>query len=609
MTAPSTLVDRLAHWANTTPDAPALNEKRAGRWQALSWSQYHQRVRALGQALIELGHQPGECVALVGANRPEWVQCQFAIQAAQGIPAPIYVTNTAAQAAYIVKHSRARILIADGAEQVDKLLAAEAEGAFPELAHIITFDLLDAALHPRAKGRLRSFDQLLGDGRSSSRDAIDARIAAIDPAATCMLIYTSGTTGVPKAVELSHAGQLAVGASILAWAPFMSEPDAYHCISYLPLCHQAEQLITNVATLMVGGQVYFCPDLAHIKEYLTDVRPTVFLGVPRVWEKFEAALRANLGQKTGFAKQMVDFGMQSELAAFDTQVERGLRKHMTPRRFVARKLVVDKVKTALGLDRLQVAITGSAPIAVSTQRFFASLGIGIHEAYGLSETSGLCTLTDPLRPRFGTVGRPLSCAQVRISDEGEIQVQGVLNTKGYLHMPEESAALFTEDGWLKTGDLGAFDDEGNVKITGRIKELLITAGGKNVAPVELEHLIGGIDGVGQVVVVGDRKPYLSALVTLDPEAMDALRERIGVAAGSARELAAHRKLRDYLEDQIGKQCNAKVARYQTIKKFEVLPDEFSVDGGELTATMKLRRNVIADKYADVIERFYSDGVG
>jgi long-subunit acyl-CoA synthetase (AMP-forming) len=606
MTAPSTLVDRLAHWARTTPDAPALNEKRAGRWQALSWAQYHERVRALGAALIGLGHEPGQCVALVGANRPEWVQCQFAIQAAQGIPAPIYVTNTGAQAAYIVKHSRARVLIADGAEQVDKLLAAEAEGAFPELAHIITFDLLDAALHPRAKGRLRSFDQLLGDGRAATRASIDARIAAIDPSATCMLIYTSGTTGVPKAVELSHEGQLAVGASILEWAPFMSEPDAYHCISYLPLCHQAEQLITNVATLMVGGQVYFCPDLANIKEYLTDVRPTVFLGVPRVWEKFEAALRANLGAKTGFAKQMVDFGMQSELAAFDKQVARGLRRYMTPRRFAARKLVVDKVKTALGLDRLQVAITGSAPIAVSTQRFFASLGIGIHEAYGLSETSGLCTLTDPLRPRFGTVGRPLPCAQVRISDEGEIQVLGKLNTKGYLHMPEETADLFTDDGWLKTGDLGAFDDEGNVKITGRIKELLITAGGKNVAPVELEHLIGGIPGVGQVVVVGDRKPYLAALIALDHEGMDALRERIGVRAGSARELAANRKLRDYLEDQVQKQCNAKVARYQTIKKFEILPNEFTVEGGELTATMKLRRNVIAEKYADVIAGFYAD---
>ncbi|MBP7680528.1 MAG: long-chain fatty acid--CoA ligase [Deltaproteobacteria bacterium] len=609
MTSPSTLVDRLAHWAATTPDAPALNEKRAGRWQALSWSQYFQRVRALGAALVELGHQPGECVAIVGANRPEWVQCQFAIQAAQGIPAPIYVTNTAAQAAYIVQHSRARILIADGAAQVDKLLAAEAEGAFPALEHIITFDLLDEALHPRAAGRLRSFDQLLGDGRAARRDLIDARMASIDPAATCMLIYTSGTTGVPKAVELSHQGQLAVGASILEWAPFMSEPDAYHCISYLPLCHQAEQLITNVATLMVGGQVYFCPDLAHIKEYLTDVRPTVFLGVPRVWEKFEDALRANLGAKTGNAKRIVDFGMASELAAFDVQVERGLRSHMTPRRFLARKLVVDKVKTALGLDRLRVAITGSAPIAVSTQRFFASLGIGIHEAYGLSETSGLCTLTHPLRPRFGTVGRPLSCAQIRIADDGEIQVGGTLNTKGYLHMPAETAALFTEDGWLKTGDIGAFDDEGNVKITGRIKELLITAGGKNVAPVELEHLIGGIDGVGQVVVVGDRKPYLAALITLDPEGLAALRERIGVGASSAGELAGNRKLRDYLEDQIERQCNGKVARYQTIKKFEVLPAEFSVEGGELTATMKLRRNVIADKYSAVIERFYADGAG
>ena len=198
---------------------------------------------------------------------------------------------------------------------------------------------------------------------------------------------------------------------------------------------------------------------------------------------------------------------------------------------------------------------------------------------------------------------------MRIAEGGEIQVKGPLNTKGYLHMPAETAALFTDDGWLKTGDIGVFDDEGNVKITGRIKELLITAGGKNVAPVELEHLIGGIPGVGQVVVVGDRKPYLAALVTLDPEGIATLRERIGVAGGSARELTSNRKLRDYLEDQIERQCNAKVARYQTIKKFEVLPEEFSVEGGELTATMKLRRSVITDKYAAVIDGFYADGAG
>ena len=610
-----TLVGKIQHWAERTPDAPALHEKRAERWRHISWAQYWQNVRGLAKGLLELGHQRGECVAIVGANRPEWVQCQFAIQAIGGIPAPIYVTNTAEQAGYVVAHSRARILIADSAEQVQKLLSAEASGAFPALEHIVTFDRLEPATHSDlrefggALDRLRSLDQVLGDGRKADADierALVERLDAIEPTDTCMLIYTSGTTGVPKAVELDHGGQLAIGQSLLEWAPFMAEPDAFHCISYLPLCHQAEQLITNVASLMVGGQVYFCPDLGDIKDYLTDVRPTLFLGVPRVWEKFEAALRRNLGEATGMKAKLVEFAMRSELEAFDEQVERGLRQHHPLKRRVARRLVVDKVKRALGLDRLRVAITGSAPISVDTQRFFASLGIGIHEAYGLSETSGLCTLTDPIRPRFGTVGRPISCAEVRISDEGEIQIRGRLNTKGYLHMPEETAALYTDDGWLRTGDLGRMDDEGNVKITGRIKELLITAGGKNVAPVEIEHHLTGIEGVGQAVVVGDRKPYLCALLTLDPEALPALSEKLGLRTTSLGDVARHKKTRAYLDERVASACNAKLARYQTIKKFEILPVEFTVETGEVTATMKLKRASIAEKYADIIEGFYAN---
>lgn len=600
-TGPRTLVHQIEHWAQAKPSRTALHGKKSGRWYAVTWAEYWQNVRAIGKALIALGHEPGECVAFMGANDPRWVEYQFGTQAAHGVPAPIYVTNTKEQAAFIVRNADAKILVCDDEKNLAKLLEAEKEGLFPRLGAILTFDAV-----PQAKDdpRIKSFDEVVALGRAEDDLEIERRMTALTGDETCILIYTSGTTGTPKGVQISHAGQLMIGHAVLGMYPEMKQDGRYHCISFLPLCHQAEQLLTNVCSLMTGGEVYFCPDLQQIRDYLVDVRPTVFLGVPRVWEKFEMALRGKLGQETGVKAKLADWCMRTELACFREQVESGNPAYMPTSRRIARKLVVDKVKQALGLDRLEIAITGSAPIAPSTQEFFASLGITIYEAYGLSETSGVATITDRRKPRFGTVGRPLPGVEVRISKEGEIQMRGANNTSGYFHLPNESKELYTEDGWLRSGDLGAFDDEGNLVITGRIKELIITAGGKNVAPVELENYIKSIPGLGHVVVVGDRQPYLCALVTLSPETVAELCKKAGVPEGNIAEVSQQKKVRSYVGEQIEKVCNAKVARYQTIKKFEIFPHEFTVDGGELTATMKLRRNVINDKYADVIAGFY-----
>ncbi len=604
--SPKSLVHYIEHWAAKKPHRPALHGKRDGRWYAVSWAEYWVNVRAIGKALIELGHREGECVAFVGANDPRWVQYQFGTEAVRGIPAPIYLTNTKEQAAFIVQNSEARILVCDGEAQLRKFLEAEAEGAFPKLEHILTFDAVPQA---RTDARIRSFEQVLEIGRAAHDGELDRRLEALTSDETALLIYTSGTTGTPKGVEISHAGQFVVGRAVTRIYPEMMEDGAYHCISYLPLCHQAEQLLTNVCSLMTGGEVSFCPDLGQIKDYLVDVRPTVFLGVPRVWEKFELALRGKLAQATGPKAVLADWCMQTELACFDEQLASGLAEYLPVRRRIARKLVVDTIKKALGLDRLKIAITGSAPIGPSTQRFFASLGITIYEAYGLSETSGAATITDRQKPRFGTVGRPFEGVEIRLSPEGEIELRGRNNTRGYFRLPQDSADLYTADHWLRTGDVGHLDSEGNLVITGRIKELIITAGGKNVAPVEMENHIKSIPGVGHAVVVGDRKPYLCALVTLSPETSAELCRRLGIPEAPIGELAANPRVRAYLHEQIEQVCNAKVARYQTIKKFVVLPHELTVEGGEMTATMKLKRKPIAAKYADEIESMYASGAG
>jgi len=601
MTAPPSLVHMIEGWARLRPARPALHAKRDGAWKTITWKEYWASVRAVGKALVSLGHQPGDCVAIVGANHPEWVQFEFGIEAARGIPAPIYPTNTKEQAAYIVANSGAKILVVDGKEQLDKFLEAEAEGLFPRLEHILTFFPIPRATDPR----IRTFEEVVGLGEQQPDSELDARLAAITPDETCLLIYTSGTTGVPKGVMLDHGGQIMVGeAAMEHFDVFQNEP--YIVVSYLPLCHQAEQMLTNVFALKTGGEVYFCPDLAFIKDYLVEARPTVFLGVPRVWEKFEAALRARLAETTGLRAALAGWARKTELAAMRKQIAMGDPDYSTLRRRLARLLVADKIRKGLGLDRLEVAVTGSAPIAVSTQEFFASIGILVYEGYGLSETSGLATITDYRRPGFGTVGVPLRGVEVRISSEGEIQLKGRNNTRGYLHMPEATAELYTEDGWLHTGDLGHVDGEGNLHITGRLKELLITAGGKNVAPVEMENHIKSIKGVGQVMVVGDRQPYLAALITLDPEGLDELCVKLDLRNEGIEAVSRHPAVRAYLDKRIDETCNAKVARYQTIKKFEVVPTEFSVDGGELTATMKLRRKQVTEKYADVIARLYEE---
>jgi long-subunit acyl-CoA synthetase (AMP-forming) len=604
MSAPHSLVHYIEHWAKLKPHRNALHGKRNGHWYSVSWEEYWASVRQVGKALVALGHREGECVAFVGVNDPRWVQYQFGTQAVRGIPAPIYLTNTKEQSAFIVANSKARILVCDSEAQLTKFLEAEAEGLFPRLEHILTFDEV-----PRAKtdARVKSFAQVLALGEAQSDAELERRLGAITETETCLLIYTSGTTGTPKGVQIGHGGQFVIGRALTGMYPEMSADGAYHCISYLPLCHQAEQLLTNVCSLMTGGEVSFCPDLQQIKDYLVDVRPTVFLGVPRVWEKFEMALRGKLGQTTGPKAKLAEWCMETELACFDEQLEKGLLEYQPLKRRAARKLVVDTIKKALGLDRLKVAITGSAPIAPSTQRFFASLGITIYEAYGLSETSGAATITDRRKPRFGTVGRAFDGVEIRLSSEGEIQIRGKNNSAGYFHLPEESRAMYDADGWLLTGDLGAFDDERNLIITGRIKELLITAGGKNVAPVEMENHVKSIPGVGHVVVVGDRKPYLVALITLSPETSSELAKNAGVPEGTLAELAANPKVRRYLEDEIERVCNAKVARYQTIKKFVILPHELSVDGGELTATMKLKRKPIVERYTREIATMYEGG--
>ena len=599
MTETWTLPAQIAKFAAERPERTALVEMGPhGDWVSTTWSEYWDAVRGLGKALIALGVQPGDGVALIGNNRRDWVISQMGISAAGAVPAPIYVTNTVEQVAYIVRHCRAKVAICDSQAQLDKYLHALDQGLI-DVEHIITMDSIESD-----REIVTTLAKTIARGSEESDAEVERRMAAAKPNDLALLIYTSGTTGVPKGAMCSHRGIEAMGQSLIETYPEMMEIDPSRYVSYLPLCHVAEQVFTNFVGLRVGSETYFCADLAKIKDHLVAARPHLFFAVPRVWEKFEAALTTNLLSATGIKAKLTAWARHVELESFRRSVATG-RDVDTFQRRLANKLVISKIKSAIGLDQLLGAGSGAAPAAHSTLEFFASIGVPIHEGFGMTETTGMATANPLGRPRFGTVGKPLPGVEVRIAEDGEILLRGANMVSGYLYMADQTADLWTDDGWLRTGDLGAIDQEGFLSITGRKKDLLITAGGKNVAPAEMENHLQGIPGIGQAVVIGDRQPYLCAILALEEEALPDLCQAAGVPVASLAEVAKHEKVRAFLADRIESDCNAKVARYQTIKKFEVLPHMLSVDGGELTPTMKVKRNVINDKYKTLIDGMYA----
>ena len=600
MTLQGTMLSQIEGGAKAYPGEAALHDRDPdGGWTTTTWGEYWAQVRRVGRGLMSLGLAPEDCVAVVGANRCDWVICQHGINAAQGIPAPLYTTLLPDQMAYIIGNAQAKIAICDDQTQLDKYLSIA--GRESTIEHIVTMDDLGSS-----DPRVITLAALMEKGDSVTDAELDTRLAAVQMDDVALLVYTSGTTGLPKGAMLSHRGIEVIANAVAQLFPSLLETKT-RGVSYLPLCHAAEQGVTNFAGLTIQAETYFCSDLTRIKDYLTHVHPTFFLAVPRVWEKFEAALRGKLAEATGIKAKLAGWARETELAAFKQENATG-RPVSSFSRSLANKLVISKIKGAIGLDELQVALSGAAPISVSTLEFFASIGVPIHEGYGMTETSAFASVQPEGRLKFGTIGKPIPGVEVKIADDGEILLRGTNMVKGYLRLPEQTAELYSEEGWMHTGDLGAIDEDGYIVITGRKKDLIITAGGKNVAPSEMEGYLQSIPGVGQAVVVGDRQPYLAALIVLDPEALPELEVASQISGLSDVASAARNpEVKRYIEEEMQHVCNSKVARYQTIKKIHILPTVFSVDGGELTPTLKVKRNIVSEKYAKEIAAFYAEG--
>jgi long-subunit acyl-CoA synthetase (AMP-forming) len=583
-----TVMDVLAEVAAKHGDVVALVSRRDGKRRQATWKEYNASVRDVAKALIAAGVQPREGVAILGYNAPEWIYADLGAILAGAIPAGIYTTSSGEQAAYIVHHCDARVAFVDSKEQADKLVAAKS--LMPKLEKIVQW-----ACEKSADAMVVNYKDFVGSGKEVDERALEARMSAQKPEDAATLIYTSGTTGTPKGVLLSHHN--------ITWTAKASEVLGFKpgdCgVSYLPLSHVAEQVVTIHVPMLLGTTIYIAESLEKMPETLLEARPMYLFGVPRVWEKMQAKMMAAAENAPPMRKRIARWARRVGLEGGYAE------QHAQPKPLLyglANALVFSKVRARLGLDRCRIALTGAAPISKDTLEFFLSLGLPLYEVYGMSECTGPATQSLPTSYRTGWVGKPLDGTEVKIAEDGEVLVRGDHVFLGYLKDDAATRETIDEEGWLHTGDVGEIED-GFVRITDRKKELLITAGGENVAPQLVEGLLKSIPVVAQAVVVGDRQKYLAALVTLDPERLLAEAQAAGSAARDAATAAECATFRAHLERQIEK-INERLARVQTVKRFTILPSELTVDGGELTPTLKLRRKVIAQKYAQQIESMY-----
>ena len=568
---------------------PAMARKRSGAWQPTTWAGYRDAVRQAARALVALGVERQRGVAILSANRPEWYVANLAAITVGARPAGIYTNSTPEQCRYVVEHAEAAVVFA---ENHDALARLEGAGRPNGLKAIV---LMDGT--PAGPGVL-GWDEFLAHGEAAHEAELDRRLAAARRADVCTLIYTSGTTGMPKAVMLTHANLTFIAERAREILPVTAED---RLISYLPLSHIAEQVVSHILSLATGACVHFAETIEKLPENLREVRPQLFLGVPRVWEKIQAGIQAKGAEASPLRRRIAAWARGKGLAGgYADQQGR-------PRPWgyaLAERLVFAKLRERLGLDQARMLVASAAPMAKETLDYFQSLGLPIMEVYGMSECTGPATMSIPSRYRLGRAGYALPGTELRIADDGEILIRGPHVFAGYYRNDEATHEALDAQGWLHSGDVGEIDAEGFLRVTDRKKELLITSGGKNIAPQYLEGKLKQIAAVSQAVAVGDRRPYVVALLTLDPARVVAEASSAGSPARTPEQAAACPVFRAHVEKQV-EAINTTLARYESIKRIALLPRELTVEARELTPTLKLKRRVILERHHETIARLYS----
>jgi long-chain acyl-CoA synthetase len=589
----------------------AMREKDFGVWQEVTWASYWDTVVTVGHALLALGVEPGDRVAIHSENRREWLFADVATIAVRAMTVGLYPTNPPAEVGYLLSHSGAKVLVAEDQEQVDKAL--EVLERCPDLERIVYVE-------PRGiryrydNPKLLSWEDLLKLGaehRAAHPGAVEDRMAHATPDDIATLIYTSGTTGPPKGAMLSVSNVDFAVKTLVDAGGFTSPPPGPRdlVLSYLPLCHVAERIFTTWFNAGAGVQVNFAESIATVQPNLREVQPTILFGVPRIWERILASVSIGLRNASWVKRQNTKLWMGVARWIGSTLVRTGGNHTFATRLVYAIGWVFfyRALRERVGMRRVRYAASGAAPIAPEVLQFFMGIGVPMHEVYGMTENTAIATGNRPGRIKLGTVGEPQEGVELKIDSEtGEILTRHAGTFQGYFRDPEATARTITQDGWLHTGDVGEMVDGTHVKITDRAKDILITAGGKNIAPSEIENALKVSPFIKEAIVIGDRRPYLVALIGIELETVSDWATRRGISFTTYRDLGEKPEVVALVQGIVAN-VNSKLARVEQIKKFRMLPKELDHEDGELTATQKVKRSAIAKLFEDIVEDMYRTG--
>jgi long-chain acyl-CoA synthetase len=605
----ATLPGLLRHRARQTPDRIALREKVRGIWLGITWAEYFERVQAFALYLRAQGFGVGDKLVIASDGTPEWFYADLAAQSLGGVTVGIYPTNPWPELQYIVRHCRATFAVCGDQEQTDKVLDAMRNGdGLPDLKQVLTVDTKGMRHYHEAC--LKTFDAALAEGRALARDAVqrdafEHQVNAVTPEQDALIVYTSGTTGMPKGARIAHRGIIHNAALVGQVQGYAGRPLEVVC--YLPLCHVAERLMSPVAQLVYGSVVYFAESIDAVTQNLREIGPGFFFGVPRIWEKLQQQIVIASREARPWVRHVFERAMAVAQPIAERSIANGDRPVNWRDAAIARLLrwlVFSNLLASVGLDRTWMAMTGGAAISPTVILFFRAMGVPIYQIYGMTESSGATHVQCSGHARLGWCGPPLPrVVEQRVGEDGELLVRGPVVFNGYLY-DEAASAKTLEGGWLHTGDIVEIDPEnGEVQILDRKKAILITSGGKNITPSLIENALKESVYISEAMLLGDGRHFLAALIQIDLDTVGKWAQERGMAYTTYESLAALEPVRELIDADV-KRVNDRFSRVENIRKFVILRKQLDHDDGELTATMKVRRNVIEKKYAAEIALIY-----
>lgn len=577
-------------------DRVALRRKQYGIWNRTSWKEYGQAVKETASGLLTLGLHQGDRVAILGDNRPEWLICHLATMSIGCVTCGVYSTSAPEQVAYVVGHSESKVLFVENEEQIDKVLQILPQ---LDLKKVVVWDPkgLWGFSHPG----LLFYEEFLEKGRACLKEnpgGVAARLEAIDPEHTAMMIYTSGTTGPPKGAMITHHNIMSIAESFMASIPMYPDDEM---LSYLPLAHIYENLISVFQAIQSGGTVNFVESMDTLAQNLREVSPTVFASVPRIWEKFASMIEIRMADSTLLKKALYRIALLVGLRYVRAQKKTRERLLWSLLYWPLYGMVLHHLRRQVGLERVRWAICAAAPASPELFEYFNALGVPLREGYGQTESTGVIAIQRIDRPRWGFVGEPLPGVEVKIAEDGEILAKGPGVFKGYFKDPELTASTI-KDGWLHTGDVGSVED-GFVRIMDRKKDIIITAGGKNITPAFIENKLKFSPYIQDAVVIGDGRKYLIALILIDEDNVTKYAQDHRVPFTTFADLTQNPEIRKLIEGEVSK-VNKTLSKVESIKKFDLLSRRFYEEDGDVTPTKKVKRRFLEKRYADLIQKLY-----